>query len=138
MMQSPSETHKMLPEIMISKTDRDCLASTAIAALRSERAPAAATLLLSELGRATILSEGAPEGVVAVHSQVETRDNVTNARSKVILVYPGEERDDPHKLSVLTPLGAALIGLSEGDSIDWCTVTGDRRSVTVLKVVASS
>jgi regulator of nucleoside diphosphate kinase len=44
----------------------------------------------------------------------------------------------PNAVSVLSPLGAALIGLSEGDSIDWCSASGEPSSVTVLRSTVSS
>jgi regulator of nucleoside diphosphate kinase len=50
------------------------------------------------------------------------------------IVYPGEEDGGGDRVSVLTPVGAAILGLSEGASIDWCTAARDRRSLTVLRV----
>ena len=38
------------------------------------------------------------------------------------------------KVSVLTPVGAALIGLSEGQAMEWHTLDGERKTLTVLKV----
>jgi regulator of nucleoside diphosphate kinase len=50
------------------------------------------------------------------------------------LVYPHEADVTAGKISVLTPIGAALIGLSVSQSIEWETNLGDRRSLTVLRV----
>ena len=50
------------------------------------------------------------------------------------LVYPGEADIEQGKISILTPIGAALIGLSKGQSIDWATRTGEIRRLTVLEV----
>ena len=52
----------------------------------------------------------------------------------VRLVYPGEEDTDIGRVSVLTPIGAALIGLSEGQSIRWRSALGDWRDLTVLRI----
>jgi regulator of nucleoside diphosphate kinase len=91
-------------------------------------------MLLSEVGRATIVAQDSlPPQVVAVHSEVEIHDNVTNTNRRLRLVYPENAALDSGMVSVLTPLGAALIGLSVGDQIDWCTATGDQSSVTVLR-----
>lgn len=125
----------MLPSLAISDADRERLISVARAALRSDRPPSAASMLLSEIGRARIVAkESLPKEVVAVHSTVEIQDNINNSFKRLRLVYPEDVAGDPMEVSVLTPLGAALIGLSEGDSISWCTATGDLRSVTVLRV----
>jgi regulator of nucleoside diphosphate kinase len=121
-----------LPAITISGKDRERLISVAAAAMSSVRPVHGASMLLSEIGRATVV-ESLPKGVVTVHSDVELRDNVHKTVKRVRLVYPDEAVTGASSVSVLTPLGAALIGLSEGDSISWCTRTGDLRSVTVLR-----
>jgi regulator of nucleoside diphosphate kinase len=91
-------------------------------------------MLLGEVARATIVAEEAlPAEVVVVPSEVEIHDNMTNTRRLLRLVYPEETALDSNSVSVLTPLGASLIGLSVGDSIDWCTAARDRRSITVLR-----
>lgn len=120
------------PAITISEEDRERLISVATAKMSSARPVRGASMLLSEIGRATVV-ESLPKGVVTVHSDVELRDNVHKTVKRVHLVYPDEAAADANSVSVLTPLGAALIGLSEGDSINWCTRTGDLRSVTVLR-----
>jgi regulator of nucleoside diphosphate kinase len=60
---------------------------------------------------------------------------VTGVVRRLTLVYRGE--DDPERglHSVLTPVGAALIGLTEGQSIRWETLKGSWRSLTLLRVV---
>jgi regulator of nucleoside diphosphate kinase len=50
------------------------------------------------------------------------------------LVYPGEADISEGKVSVLTPIGAALIGLSEGQSIPWTARDGRELSLTVERV----
>lgn len=52
----------------------------------------------------------------------------------MLLVYPDEADVLEVKISVLTPIGAALIGLSVGQSIEWQTPAGGWRSLTVLQV----
>jgi regulator of nucleoside diphosphate kinase len=65
-------------------------------------------------------------------SRVTFRDDVTGQVRTVKLVYPGEADVAQGTISVLTPIGAALIGLSVSQSIEWDTVSGGRRSLTVL------
>ena len=67
-------------------------------------------------------------------SRVDFRDNSTGRTQSVTLVYPGEAHIEQGKVSILTPIGAALIGLSEGQSINWATWTGETRRLTVLEV----
>ena len=62
------------------------------------------------------------------------RDESTQATQTVTLVYPREADIAEGKVSVLTPIGTALIGLAEGQSILWPTRTGTSKRLTVLKV----
>ena len=71
---------------------------------------------------------------VVMNCDVEVRDNIKKAIKHLRIVFPGEEDRGRHGVSVLTPIGAALVGLSEGASIEWCTPVGDRSSYTVLRV----
>jgi regulator of nucleoside diphosphate kinase len=122
-----------LPAITISEKDREQLMSVATAAISGVRPAQGASMLLSEIGRATVVVS-LPKGVVNVHSDVEFLDHVDKVVARARLVYPDDAMAGTNSISVLTPLGAALIGLSEGDSISWCTRTGNVRSVTVLRV----
>jgi regulator of nucleoside diphosphate kinase len=54
----------------------------------------------------------------------------------VTLVYPQEADISKGRISVLTPIGTALIGLPVGKSIDWTTRTGETKRLTVLKACA--
>jgi regulator of nucleoside diphosphate kinase len=69
---------------------------------------------------------------VTANSRVDVHDNLTGKNSQIVLVFPEDAYTQSDAVSVLTPLGAALIGLSEGASVDWCTASGDRRSKTIL------
>jgi regulator of nucleoside diphosphate kinase len=122
-----------LPDRTIRAIDQERLHAVAIAALGDARTAVAASMLLSEMARARVTrSRSLPAGVVAMHRETEIRDNVTNARRCVRLVYPGEDAG-AEAVSVLTSLGAMLLGLPEGASVEWCTPARDRQSVTVLR-----
>ncbi|SDR63554.1 GreA/GreB family elongation factor [Rhizobiales bacterium GAS113] len=121
------------PSIVISSNDYDQLERLAVTRLRSN--PSTARVLADELDRATILPrEDMARKVVTMHSELTFRDDTTDQTRRMTLVYPGEQDIALGRISVLTPVGAALIGLSEGQSIGWRTPTGERRRLTVLKV----
>jgi regulator of nucleoside diphosphate kinase len=67
-------------------------------------------------------------------SEVRYCDNKTGEVRDVVLVYPHEADISLKRISVLTPVGAALIGLSIGQSIEFNTPGTRRRSLTVLGV----
>ncbi|MFA6264256.1 MAG: nucleoside diphosphate kinase regulator [Pseudolabrys sp.] len=123
---------KELPPIIVSGMDFDRLERLVAAARPQSRT---ADFLAGEIARATIAPSGfLLRGVVAMGSEVEFRDDATGRSRTVNLVYPDQADLDDGKLSVLSPVGAALIGLSVGQSIEWETPTGARRSLTVLSV----
>lgn len=134
-MNTPEYHHQpKLPLVIISATDRDKLYAIAISALTNNRVSPAASNVLREIHRAKIVPDDQlPMNVVTVNSHVDVRDNVTGTNRRVVLVLPHETSTQPNAVSVLSPLGAALIGLSEGSSIEWCTASGDRSSITVLR-----
>jgi regulator of nucleoside diphosphate kinase len=100
-----------------------------------DRMPEVAGYLADELDRAQVLRSGkAAVGFVRMGCEVEFRDETTGKVQAVTLVYPGEADIGQGKISVLTPVGAALIGLSAGQSIRWVTRTGETKRLTVLDV----
>jgi len=124
-----------LPPVVIPAEDYGRLAFIATASMMGRRQPPAGAVLADELVRASVVpAADVPPSVVTMGSTVEFRDDVNGRASRVTLVYPGEEDTDIELVSVLTPIGAALIGLSEGESIRWRSALGDRRDLTVLRV----
>jgi regulator of nucleoside diphosphate kinase len=122
-----------LPPITLSVDDAERLLH--LADVARARFPSAAALLNRELERADVVSASQMlPGVVAMGSDVDFRDDLTCEVRRVTLVYPHEADVTMGKISVLTPIGAALIGLSVRQSIEWETNLGDRRSLTVLRV----
>lgn len=92
--------------------------------------------LLHELARARIVDESErPASAVAMYSTVEFRDEDTGRCMVAKLVYPHETGDVGEAVSVLTPVGAALIGLSEGQSIGYETPDRRLKTLTVLRVI---
>lgn len=83
---------------------------------------------------AVVPPEALPSNVVRMGCEVEVRDNIKGTAEHVRVVFPGEQAGCRQTVSILTPLGAALIGLCEGASMEWCTTARDRKSFTVLRV----
>lgn len=122
-----------LPPITMSAKDAERLLRLAEIARR--RLPEAAALLTREVERANVVSPSQMlPGVVTMGSEVEFRDDTTGQVRRVVLAYPHEANLAEGRISVLTPIGAALIGLSVSQSIEWETPLGEQRSLTVLRV----
>jgi regulator of nucleoside diphosphate kinase len=84
--------------------------------------------LEAELDRATVLDAAElPAGVVGMRTRVRVRDIDSGERRDYTLVYPAEADVNSHRLSVLAPLGTALLGFREGDQIEWRMPGGIRR-----------
>lgn len=124
-----------LPPVTISAGDYDHLAWAATGGIDNPSERTAATLLKNELLRAKVLNVVAiPASVATMRSRLVFRDDVTWQSRCATLVYPSETDGEEGLLSVLTPDGAALVGLSEGQSITWRTPKG-WRSLTLLRVL---
>jgi regulator of nucleoside diphosphate kinase len=121
-----------LPKITVTDTERQKLMRLAQAA--EARMPEVADALLSELERARVMSAGKiGSEVVRMQSQVSFVYDDGEKRVAT-LVYPQEANIAENRISVLTPIGAALIGLSRGQSIPWVGPDGRQHRLTVLHV----
>jgi regulator of nucleoside diphosphate kinase len=84
--------------------------------------------LREELDRAVVVSaEEAPPDVVTMRTLVRIRDLESGLQGDYSLVYPWEADLDSNRVSVLAPLGTALLGYREGDQIEWRMPGGVRR-----------
>lgn len=80
-----------------------------------------------EVSRAKVLSEEKmPEGVVRLGSKVKVKDIDSNREMQFTIVLPQFADVKLQKISVLTPMGSALIGLSVGNRIAWKMPAGVR------------
>jgi regulator of nucleoside diphosphate kinase len=77
--------------------------------------------------------EEIPEDVVTMNSRVHLLDRNEDSVRIWTLVYPGEAASDDGKLSVLAPLGLAILGCQAGDLVEWPVPSGWAR-ITVLKI----
>ena len=92
--------------------------------------------LQAELDRAIVLdAEKVPADVVTMHTPVRYVDEATGERRIVVIVYPHEADAARGRISVLAPVGAALLGLSVGHAIEWEFPHGERRRLRVLDVM---
>ncbi|MBN8994622.1 MAG: nucleoside diphosphate kinase regulator [Rhizobiales bacterium] len=127
-----TQIHQTKPQIVLSDADYDRLAN--LAATAAERLPDLAGELQSELDRAQVVAIGAvPSHVVRMGSTVEFRAEGGMHRT-VTLVFPGEADIASNRVSVLTPIGTALIGLAKGQSIRWRTRDGREQELTIIDV----
>jgi regulator of nucleoside diphosphate kinase len=126
---------RWMPALIVSVVDQERLSRLAMAAM--DRLPEIADELLSEMERATIVDgDSIPSNVVRMGSTVEFVSNDGQHR-RVTLVFPAEADIAQGKISVLTPVGTALIGLSEGQSIMWTTRDGRDQELSILSVKAA-
>ncbi len=87
----------------------------------------ASDALDAELRRAQVVDEAAvPPDVVTMNTEVVYEDD-TGARRTVRVVYPREADSARGRISVLAPIGSALLGLRVGQSIEWVLPRGRRR-----------
>jgi regulator of nucleoside diphosphate kinase len=104
--------------------------------MRIRRAPPSAQWLEAELDRAKVVSpSNLPDNVISMHSVFEFQDGITDQARRATLVYPGEEDQGIARISVLSPLGSALIGLAEGQSMQWRGATGEGWTLRVIRVI---
>lgn len=121
--------------VVIRQTDADVLHAIAIHTLLS--APRAAGALLDELHRAEIRpDETVPDDVVGLGAWVTflRGDRAASGPQRVQLVSPPEADLPRGRLSVLSSLGAGLIGLRVGQSIAWPDRLGGAEVLTVVDV----
>lgn len=118
------------PAIVISSLDSD-----RIEALLERAAKDAYPDLRAELDRAEVLEPAQmPSDVITMNSQVSFRDEAGGAEKQVTLVYPRDADGKGERISILTPVGTALLGLRVGQSIDWAMPGGKATRLQVTHV----
>lgn len=94
------------------------------------------SLLEEELGRAKIVSsDQLPKDVVSIDSEVTFLDLDSQKERTLTLTYPHAADIQANRVSVLAPMGAALIGLRVGQTIDWPVPDNKVRRIKVVSVV---
>ena len=125
------KTHRK-PAITMTRSDHERL--WRLAESHTDRNPEIADELLAELDRARLVADAdIADNVVRMGSSLRFTSDLGEDR-QVTLVFPGEADIAAGKVSILTPIGAALIGLSAGQSIDWTARDGRVHRLTVETV----
>ena len=97
--------------------------------------PPAAPGLIQEIGRAKMHgADRIPADVVTMHSTVRFTHSASGKDYSYKLVYPKDADIAAGRISILTPVGAGLIGLREGQSILWPDRDGNERSLAITSV----
>ena len=92
--------------------------------------------LAPELDRADIVASlSVPPDVVTMYSRVAFEDETTGQSRVVTIVYPQDADASEGKISVMAPVGSALLGLSVGQSIEWCFPDGRPRTLRVVELL---
>lgn len=119
-----------LPPIMIPAGDYDRLS-----ALAGVAPSAIAAYLERELARATIIDDATFGATIArVGSRITYRDETTGRTRTVTLTWPESADITRERISVLSSIGAALLGMQPNGSIDWPAPLDGPRRLTVLAV----
>lgn len=93
-------------------------------------------ILEDELSRAVLVpSDQVPADVVKMHSRVTYLDESNGTSREVELVYPEEADSSAGKISVLSPVGSALLGLQVGQTIEWLFPNQQSRLLRVVNVM---
>lgn len=120
----------MKPTILVSWLDMDRL-DRMLDSLPASQA-AARDALLDELGRASLAEPwDMPPDVVTMNSRVRFSFDGAGQEVTMTLTYPKDMKGDADQLSILTPVGTALLGMKIGSAIDWTRPDGAVFRVTV-------
>lgn len=125
-----------LPHIVIGKGDVERLNS--VLSCGTLQADVVREFLCQELDRALVLEDWlVPATVVKMGSTVLFRQEDTGERRVARIVYPGEKPYYGASVSIETPLGVALLGLSEGQAMNYFANSGRSRKVVVFSILGS-
>lgn len=123
----------MLPEVTMSSLDLDRLEQLLCSLSATDPGRIA---LEPELDRATVAEPAAiPGNVVTMNSTVRLRLCKSGEEPCLTLVYPKDLEPGGEHVSVLAPVGAAVLGLKEGDQIHWPMPDGEIQHIEVLQVL---
>ncbi len=121
------------PPLHLLAAESDMVASLALQV--EHRDPVVAAMLLEEIERAELHEpETLPKTAVTLGSEVDFIDERTHQMRTVELVLPVAANIAQGRISILTPMGAALYGLAAGQSIDWPDLDGHSRRTRIVRV----
>lgn len=123
---------RQAPRIRISQSDYERL--SALAGAIADRNPQAYDGLLVELERAQIIPNNSVSSETVRMGSTVTFDTNSGDRKTVTLVFPADADISEGRVSILTPIGTALIGLSTGQAIMWADRNGRKHELRVVAV----
>ena len=122
------------PDITISSLDAERLEQLLESLPQSNVAGRAE--LEAELARATVVEpQQMPPNVVTMNSTVKFAMLSSGEEFEMTLVYPKDVGTSGKSVSILAPVGSALLGLSQGDEIEWPNPGGGLTTVRVKEVI---
>jgi len=120
--------------IIISSLDADRL--EALLDSQGDKHFAGREELLAELDRADIVEpQEIPAKTVTMNSTVKFKEKSTGKEFALTLCYPKDIDQVENSVSILAPVGSALLGLSEGDEIEWPKPGGGMLMVEIIEVM---
>ncbi len=118
------------PPVLLSRVD-----CARLEALLETKADHEAPGLRAELERAEVVEPGeVPCDVITMNSTARFRDEESGEERAMSLVYPRDADGSPDKVSILAPVGSALLGLRVGHAIEWPVPGGRTIRLRVLSV----
>jgi regulator of nucleoside diphosphate kinase len=91
--------------------------------------------LQNELDRAHIVDPTAiPHNVVTMNSRVRFKDMETGEEKSYTLVFPSDADIEKNRISILAPIGTAILGYRAGDTVNWLVPAGTRK-VRILEIL---
>jgi regulator of nucleoside diphosphate kinase len=130
---APAAAGAVRPPLHLLAAESDMVATLALQV--EHRQPVVAAMLLEEIERAELHEPGTlPETAVTLGSEVDFIDERTSQLRTVELVLPAMANIAEGRISILTPMGTALYGLTAGQSIDWPDLDGHERRIRILRV----
>ncbi len=121
----------MKPEIIVSTDDLERL--EALLAMPPNRGRSDLDGLRDELERATVV-DAIPDHIITLDRRARFREETSGREYELTLAWPHEAGGADGRVSVFSPAGSALLGLSVGQQIDWRTPEGHAIRLTVLAV----
>ena len=124
---------KKLPIVINSADHEELSCAIAVLGRLSERGQVEVSALRAEMARAKVVSrDNTPSDVITMNSCAELLDLDSGERMELTVVFPRDANIEQGKISVLAPLGTAMLGQRVGDEFDWRVHYGRRR----LKVLS--
>lgn len=123
------------PDIAVPQSDHARLSR--LAETLARRNPDLASQLSQELERAEVLPDDTARPIVRMGSTLDYETGTGGTRT-VTLVFPQDEDISAGRISVLTPVGVALLGLSAGSEMDWHTRDGRTQRLKVTRIDAQA